>query len=123
MIEKSLNKPGEFDYDYKNDILLFKVKEREYSHSIELNRLIIDFDEEDFIVAIQIIGASSVFNLSREQLRGIKNFQMKCKVENGVIQIGIIFNMIVRSKPVKFNPIIFERLENIPDSEIICEIN
>lgn len=123
MERKFLNKPGEFDYDFKNDILLFKVKEREYSHSIELNRLIIDFDEEDFIVAIQVIGASDVFNLSKDQLKGIKGFQMKCGIEGGVIQISIGFNMMLRNKSVEYNPIIFERIEgNIPDSQVLCQI-
>ena len=121
--EKVLNKIGEFDYDFKNDILLFKVKEREYSHSVELHNLIIDFDEENFIVAIQIIGASGVFQLSKEQLKGIKNFMMKCKINDGLIQINLEFNMTVRNKPVQYKPIIFQEIgKNIPNSMVTCEV-
>ena len=44
---------GEFDYDYKHDILFFKIKEREYGKSIETNNLIIDIDKEEYLVGIQ----------------------------------------------------------------------
>lgn len=123
MEKRFLNKPGEFDYDFKNDILLFKVKEREYSHSIELNRLVIDIDKENFVVAIQIIGASEMFNLSKEELRMIKDFRMKCNVENGVIEINVGFNILFRNKLIEKNPMIFERVkEDIPNSRILCQI-
>jgi len=123
MEKRFLNKPGEFDYDFKNDILLFKVKEREYSHSIELNRLVIDIDKENFVVAIQIIGASEMFNLSKEELRRIKDFHMKCNVENRVIEINVGFNILFRNKLIEKNPIIFERVkEDIPNSRILCQI-
>ncbi len=116
-----LNKSGEFDYDFRSDILFFKVKDREYSHSIELSSLVIDFDEEDFIVGLQIINASNIFKIPREQLRGVNGFQMQTEIEDGVIQINVSFNIVLRNKKTEYKPIIFERIdENIPNSKMIC---
>ena len=36
MTQNRLEGKGEVDYDYKHDILFFKVKSREYAKSIEL---------------------------------------------------------------------------------------
>ena len=123
-MDRFLNKIGEFDYDFRNDILFFKVKDREYSHSVELSSLVIDFDEEDFIVGLQIINASRILNISKEILRGINSFNMQAKISDGVIQISVSFGMISRNKRVEYKPIIFERVdESFPDSEMICCVN
>lgn len=123
-MKKFLNKVGECDYDFKNDILFFKVKDREYAYSIELYNLIVDFDEEDFIVGLQIIGASNIFNLSKDKLKQVKNFKFNTDVENGLIKINLSFNTIIRNRITEYNPIIFERInENIPNSEMVCVVN
>jgi uncharacterized protein YuzE len=120
-MKRFLNKIGEFDYDFKNDILFFKVKEREYSYSIELYNLVIDFDEENFIVGLQIIGASKILNLSKEKLKQVKNFKFNAEVDNGMIKINLLFSTFIRNKIREHNPIIFERIdEQIPNSEIVC---
>ncbi len=123
-MDRNLKGRGEFDYDSKNDILLFKVREREYSHSLELSNLVIDFDEESFIVGLQIFNASKTFNLTKEQLRGLKDFQMNCSINEGAIKVNVVFNMIVRNKPVIYHPIIFERVgSEVPNSEMTCQVN
>ena len=120
---KQLNKPGEYDYDLKNDIFFFKVKNREYSHSIELGDLVIDFDEESFIVGLQIFNAKEFFNISKENLRNIKAFEMKSIINEGTIKINLTFGLLIRNKPVEYKPIIVERInENIPNSELLCTI-
>ncbi len=122
-MDRVLNKPGEYDYDYKNDIFFFKVKNREYSHSIELHNLVIDFDEESFIVGLQIFGASEVFQLSKKDLMKVKNFRMQSKINNGLIQINLSFGMAISNKQVEYNPIIFERIgKETPNSELICTV-
>lgn len=120
-MDKFLNKVGEFDYDFRNDIIFFKVKNREYSHSIELSSLIIDFDKEDFIVGLQIINASEIFQISKHILRDVNGFNMQARINEGVIQINLSFNMISRSKKIECKPIIFERIdENFPNSKMVC---
>ena len=119
-MERHLKGVGEFDYDIRNDILLFKVKDREYSHSIELSTLVIDFDEEDFIVGLQIINASEILQISKDALRGVSGFRMKAKINNGVVQMNLTFDMTLRNKTTVM-PIIFERVgEGVPDSKMMC---
>ncbi|MBU2652471.1 MAG: DUF2283 domain-containing protein [Bacteroidetes bacterium] len=121
-MEKSLNKVGQFDYDYANDILFFKVKDREYSHSVELSSLVIDFDEENFIVGLQIMNASEVFQLSKKILLGVSGFNMQAKIVDGAIQINLSFGMVERNKQmIEYKPIIFDRVgPEVPDSKISC---
>ncbi len=120
-MNRILNKVGEYDYDYKNDIFLFKVKNREYSHSIELQNFVIDFDEESFIVGLQIFNASTIFNIPKSKLKQIKNFKLQSKINNGTIQMNLMFNMQIRNQLVQYQPIIFEKIgEDTPNSEIIC---
>ena len=47
---------GEYDYDYRNDILLFKIKDRNYLKSLEFENLVIDFDDKGFITGLRIRG-------------------------------------------------------------------
>lgn len=121
MSNQVLNKVGEYDYDYKNDIFLFKVKDRQYSHSIELQSLVIDFDEQGYIVALQILNASEVFDISKKQLKQISGFKMQSKIHEGRIQINLKFDMKTRNKLIEYQPIIFENIgESTPNSELIC---
>jgi len=65
---------GEADYDYANDILFFKIKDREYSHSIELEDIVLDIDVSGIITGIQIFAASNMFQIEKEALQNNKKF-------------------------------------------------
>ncbi|HLD55112.1 MAG TPA: DUF2283 domain-containing protein [Candidatus Nanoarchaeia archaeon] len=120
---KQLNKPGEFDYDFKNDIFFFKVKNREYSHSIELGDLVIDFDEENFIVGLQIFNAKDFFNITKNHLKNLNGFRMNSIVKEGIIKIELTFGLLIRNKSIEYKPIIYERIdERLPNSELSCAI-
>lgn len=122
-MDRFLEKIGECDYDFKNDIFFFKVKDREYTHSIELQNLVIDFDKDNFIVGLQIFDASKVFGITKKQLGNVQNFNMKTQIKNGIIQINLNFSMNIRNKKVNYKPIIFERIdEKIPNSELMCSV-
>ncbi len=43
---RHLEAKGKMDYDYANDILFFKLKDREYAFSIEFHNIVIDIDKE-----------------------------------------------------------------------------
>ena len=60
---RHLTGEGEMDYDYINDILFFKVKNREYDRSLEFENLVIDIDSENFIIGIQIFDASKFLRI------------------------------------------------------------
>jgi uncharacterized protein YuzE len=121
--DKVLNEEGIFDYDFVNDILFFKVKNREYSYSIELLDYVIDVDEEGFIVGLQIFDASKVFNMSRESLRIVKNWKLRASVKEGILEVKLVFESMLRNKIVEKNPILVQRLEKkLPNSSMLCTI-
>jgi len=120
---RNLTGPGEWDYDYNNDILFFKVKNREYSNSIEFKSFVIDFDAENYIVGLQIFDASTLFKLPKISLKGINSWKLSAKIEDSSIEIDFLFNAVIRNKIVEKNPMIFERVsEEIPNSEMVCEV-
>jgi len=121
--KKELNAEGEFDYDYRNDVLFFKVKNREYSHSMEISSYIIDIDVEDFVVGLQIFDASKFLNTSKDSLRQIKNWKLQANTKGNMIEVRIIFNTLIRNKIIEKQPIItYSTNENFPDSKMVCTI-
>jgi len=68
---------GEMDYDYSNDILFFKVKNRDYDHSIELEDVVLDVDKEGYTTGIQIFGASKMFDVDKDSLRNVRKWEFK----------------------------------------------
>jgi|SRR3989344_2160979 len=100
---KYLNAKGmeEIDYDYSNDIILFKIKDRDYDYSIELEDVVLDIDKEGFITGIQVFDASNIFNASKEALTSIKNWEFKIRTEEKIIYIQLNFAIISRNKIIE----------------------
>ena len=127
---KKTNLKGEVDYDYKNDILFFKTKNREYSKSIEIDNIILDIDTKGFIVGIQLFEASKFLKIDKIKLRDIPNWEFTTKTdaqkENGKnitrIEIRLTFQVRIRNKLIEKNPIIMPHpiMEILPNSELTC---
>ena len=121
---------GEVDYDYKNDILFFKTKDRKYVKSIELNNIVLDIDSNGLIVGIQIFEASKFLRTDKLTLREIPNWEFYTKVdrikEEGKevtrIEIRLSFQVKFRNKLIEKNPIIMPQptTEPLPNSELAC---
>ena len=121
MRNKQLNVKGEVDYDYKNDILFFKAKEREYKRSIEMNNIILDVDKEGFITGLQIIEASKYLNISKDNLLKIPKWNLNTVVDNKILEIRLLFQINYRNKTIEKNPIITQHIEEeLPNSELFC---
>ena len=112
---------GEMDYDYSNDILFFKVKEREYDRSIELEDVVLDIDKEGYITGIQIFGASKMFNVEKDTLRNVQKWEFKVKTEGKVISVQLMFEMLRRNKVVERGQnLVREASSLLTDSEVMC---
>ena len=112
---------GEVDYDYKQDILFFKTKNREYKKSVELDNVVLDVDKEGFITGIQIFEASKFLDLSKNVLMKIPKWEFRASVEDGIIEIRLIFQVKVRNRIIEKNPI-FKQVAGIslPNSKVVC---
>lgn len=121
MKERHLEEKGICDYDYKHDILFFKIKNRKYDRSIELDNIILDIDKEDFIVGIQIFEASKFLLIPKSYLLKIPKWRFSAKSEEGKIEVRLDFQMIIRNKIIGKNPIIIQPIqEELPNSELVC---
>lgn len=112
---------GEMDYDYVNDILFFKVKDREYDRSLEFENMVIDVDSKNFITGIQIFDASEFLQISKVNLRQIPSWKFQAYIEDGKIEVRLTFQVNLRNKILERSPIIIQKNEsNLPNSEMIC---
>jgi len=118
-----LEAEGEMDYDYVNDILFFKVKNREYDFSIEFQNMVIDVDKEQFVVGIQIFDASQFLLMSKINLREIPKWQFKSKIEEGIIELRLNYQLQIRNKIFEKSPIIIqENKSGLPSPQMVSTI-
>jgi uncharacterized protein YuzE len=121
--ERTLEAEGEMDYDYINDILIFKVKDREYDFSIEFQNMVIDIDKEQFIVGIQIFDASTFLSIPRINLREIPKWQFKARINHGIIELRLFYQLKIRNKIIERTPIIMqENKPNLPSPQMVCTV-
>ena len=115
---------GVAKYDYSNDILLLKIKDRDYKKSIELDNLVVDFDSENFIYGLRIFDASKILEIPRESLRNIQKFDFKAMVEDNVVYIKLSFVAMLRNKELvrQGQDIVREAETEIQDSKMVCTI-
>jgi len=119
--ERTLEAEGEMDYDYVNDILIFKVKDREYDFSIEFQNMVVDVDTEQFIVGIQIFDASKFLKIDRGHLGKITKWQFKAKLKENEFRIYLYYQVVVRNKTVNNNiyPIIVQQDMGLPSPQMV----
>mgnify|MGYP006309567921 FL=1 len=109
-------------YDYKNDVLLFKIKGRKYKESIEFDDVVIDLDEEEFITGIRIFDASAFFNLPKQTLKTITAFSFDTRIEANIVTVNLHFTTRYRNKEVlhQGQNLIRQATSTINDSQASC---
>ncbi len=127
MAIKQLNAKGkgEYKYDYKNDIMLFKTKDRNYKISLEFGNIVADVDDEGLITGLRIFDASSVFSLPKMALKNVKVFEFSTKVEDKIVSMQLKFKCILRNKQAIMQGQDFIRESynsNLKDSRVVCSI-
>jgi len=122
--KRTLEAKGEMDYDYVNDILLFKVKDREYNFSLEFQNMVVDVDNEQFIVGIQIFDASKFLKIEKEHLRKIARWQFKARLQDNEFRIDLYYQIIVRNKTINNNiyPIIVQQDMGLPSPQMVSTV-
>jgi|SRR3989344_5922025 len=116
---------GEYTYDYPNDILLFKTKDRDYAKSLEFGNLIVDIDTEGFITGLRLFDASKILQLSKITLKNLKQFEFNTDVEDKIITIKLRFTCVIRNAPkiIQGQDFIREAINSsVPNSEVVCSV-
>lgn len=113
---KHLEAEGEMSYDYANDILFFKVKNREYNSSIEFQNMVIDVDKEEFIVGLQIFDASKFLQIDKSHLGQMPKWKFQAKIDGNTIELRLFYQVSIRNQIIEKNPIIIqENTTNLPE--------
>jgi hypothetical protein len=84
-------KRSETLYDPKYDILTFKLKDRDYKMSVELQDFVIDFDTDNSISGIRIFDASKVTGIRDMGDVRIDNFH--ASVQDKVVTVKLSFSL------------------------------
>jgi len=102
-----LNAPGkgQFVYDYKYDILTFKIKDRNYKRSVEFQNFTIDIDDKEFVTGVRIFDASQTFGVDKYVLKNITGGEFKASIENDAITITLKFIGKLRNKLIPIIPL------------------
>ena len=98
--ERHLNAPGkgEFLYDYKHDILTFKIRDRDYKMSVELQNFAIDIDTENFVTGIRIFDASKVSGIKKILFNNLVHGEFKASVKDNIVSVRLNFVGKLRNK-------------------------
>ncbi len=104
MVKRNLDGKGkgEYSYDYKNDILVFKIQNRNYKMSFEFQNFVADIDEENFITGMRIFDASKVFGIEKILLKSIVSCNFNADVEDGIITIKLKITSKLRNRLIPF---------------------
>ena len=96
--ERHLEGKGEVFYDYRYDILGFKMKDRNYKSSFEFQNFVADLDDKNFITGVRIFDASNIFGMDKLVLKNIARGEFKVRIENNVVTIVFKFISKVRNR-------------------------
>ena len=87
------------DYDYENDSLFFFVKGAEYSHSLNLDNIILDFNSDQSLKGVEILNASKKFGVPKHALRNPNQMVLDLDVSEEKIDLKISLVLRIRNKP------------------------
>lgn len=98
MKNRHLDGKGEFLYDYKYDVLTFKVKDRDYKKSIEMQNFVIDIDTKDFVTGVRIMDISKVSGMEKVLFKNLVHGDFNASIKDNIITVRLNFVGKMRNK-------------------------
>jgi len=89
------------DYDYENDSLLVYKEGVKSKKTLDLDDILIDFDENGDVVGIEILNASKLFNVDKyDLLKNLIKFEAVGKITKDLITLNIKLYLLRRKKEI-----------------------
>ena len=87
-------------YDEKHDIFYIVKKNKEVSHSVDLEDFVVDLDKNNEIVGLEIFGISKLTNIPKKYFNKLQNAKLvKSYRRNGeIIALYLILQFKMKSK-------------------------
>lgn len=92
------SKVNKYDYDFENDSVFFYGTDKKYSYSIDLDGVILDISEDNFVIAIEILDVSEKFKASKEELVNIIKFNADIEISKETIKINMELELNRRNR-------------------------
>ncbi|UUX91788.1 DUF2283 domain-containing protein [Methanoplanus endosymbiosus] len=93
-------KADSIDYDYGNDSLFLYTKGMGYKQSLNLDNIIVDFDDKYQIKGVEILGASEKFGVSKFELRKPEEIKIHLKISENVVELSVNLTLERRNRHV-----------------------
>jgi len=97
----------EWEYDFVGDsIFINDIKDYKYKESIEItDDIILDIDENNEVVALEILDASKIFGIEKKFIRHLVKIEINIMSNEENIFIKAAFNFMIhqRSTPKELN--------------------
>lgn len=91
---------SKYDYDLENDSAFFYGTGKKYKKSMDLDGIILDMSEDDYVMAIEILDASKKFNVLKADLQNLKNFDADIEVHKETIKIAMKITIVKRNNSI-----------------------
>jgi len=88
------------DYDYENDSLFFFVKGADYTHSLNLNNIILDFGPGNSVKGVEIQNAAIKFGVAKYALNRLHQIDFELNVSDEKIEVKISLILDIRNKSI-----------------------
>lgn len=88
---------NKYDYDVQSDSIFFYGSDKKYRSSIDLDGVILDVSEDNYIMGIEILGVSEKFNVSKMDLSNIKHFEANIEISKENIKITMEMRLYKRN--------------------------
>ncbi|AKB74608.1 hypothetical protein MSLAZ_1347 [Methanosarcina lacustris Z-7289] len=88
---------NKYDYDIQSDSIFFYGSDKKYRSSIDLDGIILDVSEDDYIMGIEILDVSEKFNVSKMDLSSIKHFEANIEISKENIKISMEMRLFKRN--------------------------
>jgi len=91
-------KTKSYDYDLVNDSIFFYKEDEKYKSSLEFNGIILDFNEENNVMNVEMLDASTKFQISKSDLLNIKNLDAIINIDKENIKMTVKMEILKRNK-------------------------
>ena len=88
------------DYDYENDSLFLFTRGASYKQSLNLDNIIIDFDENNHIKGVEILDASERFGVSKYAIKKPEKIEINLNVSEKKIELSIQITLQIRNRKI-----------------------
>lgn len=87
---------SKYDYDLENDTIFFYGTNKKYKKSLDVNDIIVDISEDNFIMAIEILDASKRFNVPKSDLLNVQYFNAEIYINEETIKV--VMKLVIKKR-------------------------